>query len=43
MHGKRGSFLKTLGKPVNLTEGKPYKAILLYGAPIMLSYLLQQI
>ncbi|HCY52084.1 MAG TPA: hypothetical protein DHU65_05215, partial [Clostridiales bacterium] len=37
------SFLKNLLKPVDLTTGKPYKVILKYGAPIMLSYLLQQI
>lgn len=37
------SFFRNLSKPVDLTTGKPYKAILKYGAPIMLSYLLQQI
>ena len=37
------SFLKKLLNPVDLTRGKPWKALLLYGAPIMLSYLLQQI
>lgn len=37
------SFLKKLFAPVDLTKGKPWKVILLFGAPIILSYLLQQI
>ena len=37
------SFLQRLSRPVLLTEGKPWKVILLYAVPIMLSYLLQQV
>lgn len=40
---KDTSFFKKLIKPVDLTKGKPWKVLLLYGAPIMLSYFLQQI
>lgn len=40
---KASSFFKNLTKPVDLTKGKPWKVLLLYGAPIMLSYFLQQI
>ena len=32
-----------LSHPVELTEGKPWRVILLYAAPIILSYYLQQI
>lgn len=35
--------LKSFAAPVDLTEGTPWKRLLRYGAPIMLSYLLQQI
>lgn len=35
--------LKNIFKPVDLTTGKPWKVLLLYGAPIMVSYLLQQL
>lgn len=41
--GKKKSFFKNMMTPVDLTVGKPYKVLLKYGAPIMLSYLLQQI
>ena len=37
------SRLPRLSRPVDLTRGTPWKVILLYAAPIMLSYLLQQI
>ena len=37
------SFFRNLSKPVDLTKGSPWKVLLLYGAPIMLSYFLQQI
>lgn len=40
---KENSFLKKIFSPVDLTHGKPWKSLLMYGAPIMLSYLLQQI
>lgn len=40
---KEKSFFKNLSKPVDLTKGSPWKVLLLYGAPIMLSYFLQQI
>lgn len=40
---KKGSFFKNLMRPVDLTVGTPWKMLLKYGAPIMLSYLLQQI
>lgn len=36
-------FLSGISKPVDLTEGTPWKVILKYALPIMLSYLLQQI
>lgn len=37
------SFLSGISKPVDLTEGTPWKVILKYALPIMFSYLLQQI
>ena len=40
---KKRSILSRLMKPVDLTEGKPWVVILKYAAPIILSYLLQQI
>lgn len=40
---RKNSFFLKLFSPVNLTEGTPWKAILRYGAPIMLSYIFQQI
>lgn len=40
--GKNG-FLARLSHPVALTEGTPWRVILRYAAPIILSYLLQQI
>ena len=36
-------ILKRLSRPVDLTGGVPWRVILQYAAPIMLSYLLQQI
>lgn len=39
----RTGFFGRLSKPVDLTKGKPWKVILVYSAPIILSYLLQQI
>ena len=36
-------IIRNLSRPVVLTEGTPWKVILKYAAPIMLSYLLQQI
>ena len=36
-------FLSGISKPVDLTEGTPWKVILKYALPIMFSYLLQQI
>ena len=32
-----------LTRPIDLTRGTPWKVLLRYGAPIMLSYFLQQI
>ncbi len=43
MSEKTKSFFLKLLKPVDLTKGKPWKVILQYGIPIMLSYFLQQI
>lgn len=37
------SFLARLARPVDLTAGTPWRVILRYSAPIILSYLLQQI
>ena len=37
------TFFKNALKPVDLTRGKPWKVLLLYGAPIMISYFLQQL
>lgn len=37
------SFLRNMMRPVDLTSGKPWRVILRYGAPIMLSYFLQQV
>lgn len=37
------SFLRNMMRPVDLTLGKPWRVILRYGAPIMLSYFLQQV
>lgn len=34
--------VKSLFKPMNLTEGKPWKVILLFWIPVVLSYLFQQ-
>ena len=39
----QSSLLSRLSRPVELTAGTPWKVILRYAAPIMLSYLLQQI
>lgn len=36
-------FLERMSRPIDLTQGTPWKVILAYSAPIMLSYLLQQI
>ena len=35
--------LGALSRPVDLTSGTPWRVILLYAAPIILSYYLQQI
>lgn len=43
MAGQRLSWLQNWGKPIDLTTGVPYKSMLRYGAPIVFSYLLQQI
>lgn len=42
--GKKGAraLLYRLSKPIDLTEGKPWRVILRYSMPIVLSYLLQQ-
>ena len=40
---KKEGFFRRLSRPADLTGGTPWKVILLYAAPIMLSYLLQQI
>lgn len=37
------AFFNKLTRPVDLTTGTPWKVLLRYGAPIMLSYFLQQI
>lgn len=37
------TFFKNALKPVDLTHGKPWKVLLLYGAPIIVSYFLQQL
>jgi len=37
------SFLRNMMRPVDLTSGKPWRVIMRYGAPIMLSYFLQQV
>lgn len=39
----RSMKLKNLMKPIDLTTGKPWKVIVLYALPIMLSYIIQQI
>ena len=36
------ALLYRLSKPIDLTEGKPWRVILRYSVPIILSYLLQQ-
>lgn len=43
MKKSTGGFLTRLSRPVGLTEGTPWKVILRYAGPIMLSYFLQQI
>ena len=43
MAEQRLSWLQNWGKTINLTTGVPYKSMLRYGAPIVFSYLLQQI
>ena len=43
MEKHQNSLLSRLSRPVELTAGTPWKVILRYAAPIMLSYLLQQI
>lgn len=40
---KSGGILNRLAKPVDLINGTPWRSILIYAVPIMLSYLLQQI
>lgn len=40
---KKNSFFAQLSRPVDLTEGTPWKVILKYSAPIIISYFLQQI
>lgn len=40
---KKEGFFRRLSHPADLTKGPPWKVILLYAAPIMLSYFLQQI
>ena len=42
-NGKRASLLRRLSQPVDLTAGTPWRVILRYAVPIMISYLLQQI
>ncbi len=39
----KSSFFERLTRPTDLTRGVPWKTILRYGGPIMLSYFLQQI
>lgn len=41
--GRASRLLLELSQPIQLTQGSPWKVILRYAAPIMLSYLLQQI
>ena len=43
MKKRTGGLLARLSRPVGLTEGTPWKVILRYAGPIMLSYFLQQI
>lgn len=43
VNSKKSGFFRSLSKPVELTQGTPWKVILKYSAPIMLSYFLQQI
>lgn len=43
MSKNSSTWLSRLTKPVDLTEGVPWRVILRYAAPIMISYLLQQI
>ncbi len=38
-----GQLFRDLSRPVDLTRGTPWKVILTYAGPIMLSYLLQQV
>lgn len=38
-----GGFISRISRPVNLTVGTPWKVILTYAAPIILSYFLQQL
>lgn len=40
---KKSNFFAQLSRPVDLTQGTPWKVILKYSAPIILSYFLQQI
>lgn len=37
------THIKTLFRPINLTEGKPWKVILVFWIPIVLSYIFQQL
>lgn len=39
----RSGLLEKISHPIDLTQGTPWKVILRYSAPIILSYLLQQI
>lgn len=43
--GKRGlrAACAAFSRPVDLTHGTPWRVILLYAAPIILSYYLQQV
>ena len=41
--GRLRTAFAAFSHPVELTEGKPWRVILLYAAPIILSYYLQQI
>ena len=40
---RRGAAFAAFSRPVDLTRGAPWRVILLYAAPIVLSYYLQQI
>ena len=40
---KKSNFFAQLSRTVDLTQGTPWKVILKYSAPIILSYFLQQI